>query len=719
MKTSPRPEGLGISGGLINAAVLAISDDFGSLYQASVVTVGFVCRLCEVAGVVSRAVENEDEEAGGGGSIDRSRRSWGCAVIGSSPEQLDEILHQIQEIRSVPNLKRARVGIRGDSWGTIIGPPSVLDLCLEHAAMKDLVKQRLPIYSMQHNYRLSQSHRGYIAGTSNLHRRLVHPGFRIWGLQESHSNTPIDWGQLLLSVVDSAFSNRVDLVEMVEGLNSRLGSDLPQVQLRIIDPTWFAGSLERKLKTTRRRVVSVQHTVLGTEGREEAGNTSAGASGTSSGVPNYEGRIAVVGMSGRAPECDDLEQYWQVIKDGRDLAREIPPGRFDADGLFLSAGDGHHQHHQQREPGSPPRCTSTCKLGCFLSDPGHYDPRFFRVSPREALLMDPGSRLFQMAAHEALESSGYSCGTTPALDPARIGVLFGQSNVDGYEAAHHEKGCDAYTLQALARPFPPARVAFHYGWEGPTYSIDQACSTSLSLIHLACAGLLARDYDMVVAGTANVLASPHGWCLLSKAGVLSDTGNCRTFRDDAQGYCRGEFVGVVVLKRLEDAVAQNDRVLAVIPGSARNQAGNSAFLTASDPGAEERVLRQALRRARLRPGDIAYAEMHGTATPVGDPCEMMAVANVLGRRPGEKAVRGEEEVEEEPLTVGSVKANIGHSEAVSISGASFCPGLLHGPFGVADFGNSMAVIRNRLCDQGDPHVPEECHAAPGRHASRP
>ncbi|KAI8163499.1 Non-reducing polyketide synthase hmp3 [Colletotrichum sp. SAR 10_70] len=643
LKANPRPEGLGISGGLINAAVLAISDDFESLREASVVTAGFVCRLCEVAGQVSRAVED-----GGSGSSS----SWGCAVVGITPEKLDGILHQIQEGSKVPSLKRARVGIRGDHWGTVVGPPSVLDACLKDSRLGDVATQRLPIYSMQHNHELSQSHREYIAGRSALHSNSVHPGFRLWGLRASGEDDDAvppsyaNWGQLLLSVADYAFSRPVDLVEMVKRLNNRLGAESCQgVQLLIMGPTWFAGSLTSKLKATGRRLSVAQHTELGNESHEPKSQEA---------VDNYEGRIAVVGMAARAPECDDLEEYWKIIESGRDVAREIPQGRFDADDLFQSKQN--------------PNCVSTCKLGCFLDKPGHYDSRFFRVSPREALIMDPGSRLFQMACHEALESAGYSCGTTKAVDPSRISVLFGQSNVDGYETAHHEKGCDAYTLPALARPFAGGRVAFHYGWEGATYSIDQACSTSLSLIHLACRGLLAGDHDMVVAGAANVLASPHGWCLLSKAGVLSDTGNCRTFRDDAQGYCRGEFVGVVVLKRLADAIAHNDRILSVIPGSARNQAGNSAFLTQSDSGAEERVLRQTLRQARLSPRDIAYAEMHGTATPVGDPCEMTAVANVLGRRRRTQA-GGKEEVNsgdaDQPLTVGSVKANIGHSEASS------------------------------------------------------
>ncbi|KAF0329993.1 Polyketide synthase [Colletotrichum asianum] len=642
LKANPRPEGLGISGGLINAAVLAISDDFESLREASVVTAGFVCRLCEVAGQVSRAVED-------GGS---SSFSWGCAVVGITPGKLDGILHQIQEGSKVPSLKRARVGIRGDHWGTVVGPPSVLDACLKDSRLGDVATQRLPIYSMQHNHELSKSHCEYIAGQSALHSKSVHSGFRIWGLRAADEGDDaalpkyVNWGQLLLSVADYAFSRPVDLVEMVKSLNNRLGAESCQgVQLSIMGPTWFAGSLTSKLKATGRRVSVAQHTELGNESHEPKSQEA---------VDSYEGRIAVVGMAARAPECDDLEEYWKIIESGRDVAREIPQGRFDADDLFQSKQD--------------PKCVSTCKLGCFLDKPGHYDSRFFRVSPREALIMDPGSRLFQMACHEALESAGYSCGTTKAVDPSRISTLFGQSNVDGYETAHHEKGCDAYTLQALARPFAGGRGAFHYGWEGATYSIDQACSTSLSLIHLACRGLLAGDHDMVVAGAANVLASPHGWCLLSKAGVLSDTGNCRTFRDDAQGYCRGEFVGVAVLKRLADAIAHNDRILSVIPGSARNQAGNSAFLTQSDSGAEERVLRQTLRQARLSPRDIAYAEMHGTATPVGDPCEMTAVANVLGRKRRTPA-GGKEEADggdaDQPLTVGSVKANIGHSEASS------------------------------------------------------
>ncbi|KAK1589819.1 polyketide synthase [Colletotrichum navitas] len=365
------------------------------------------------------------------------------------------------------------------------------------------------------------------------------------------------------------------------------------------------------------------------------------------------GRIAVVGMGGRGPDShanDSLDQFWNLIRQGQDVARTIPEDRFDADSLFPP-----HAASSSSSSSSP--CRSSTDYGCFLRDPGHFDARFFRLSPREATLLDPCSRLFLMAAHAAVEMSGYSDGPTRTVDPARIAVIYGQSNEDGYMTSHHERGCDAYTLQTVQRAFAPGRVAHHFGWEGPTWSVDSACSTSSSILHLATRLLVSGEVDMVVAGASNVISSPHGWCALSKSGVLSATGNCKPFRDDADGYCRGEFVGAVVLKRLEDAVAHNDNVLAVIAASGKNQSGNAASITAPDAGAQERLFRRVLRTAGVAPADVSYVEAHGTGTPVGDPCEMTAVSNVLAR-PG---------VEDDThrLAVGAVKANIGHSEAAS------------------------------------------------------
>ena len=199
----------------------------------------------------------------------------------------------------------------------------------------------------------------------------------------------------------------------------------------------------------------------------------------------------------------------------------------------------------------------------------------------------------------------------------------------------------------------PGRLAWQFKWEGPTYSLDSACAGTTAAIHLAGMSLLAKDIDMAVAGAANILSTPHSFTSLSDSGVLSDTGNCKTFRDDADGYCRGDFVGAVVLKRLEDAIAHNDNILAVMAASGRNHSGNSTSITTSDAHAQERLFRKVLRKAQVSPDDISYIEMHGTGTQIGDPAEMGAVTSTFKHR----------RLHNRPLWLGGVKANIGHSEA--------------------------------------------------------
>lgn len=184
-----------------------------------------------------------------------------------------------------------------------------------------------------------------------------------------------------------------------------------------------------------------------------------------------------------------------------------------------------------------------------------------------------------------------------------------------------------------------------------------SCAGATSAIHLASMSLLSMDVNIAVAGATNVLSDPHSFNLLSKAGVLSDTGNCKTYRDDADGYCRAAFSGAVVLLRLEDAIAHNDH-LAVIAASARNHSGNSTSITTSDANAQERLFEKAPRNARLAPHDVSYVEMHGTGTQVGDKAEMAAVSRAFSPRPAGQ-----------PLHVGAIKANIGHSGAVS---TAFC-----------------------------------------------
>lgn len=515
----------------------------------------------------------------------------------------------------------------GDRWNTIIGPPSVLELLFSQCPeLKKLPKNELAgIRGLQHTLEVSAADMDYIIGNSALLETQLRPGFKVWGMTSDNANTTYSsWGHLLRVAALQTLSQRLDLVQMVGELNAYLKTS-QHVDVKMMGPSGHATYIVGVLKAKRHVTVK--------------DDRQSSSEGKGEGV--REGAIAIVGMSGKGPGSEDMDEFWKVIETGQDCHEEIPAERMDLDEYYCA------KH-------SPGKCTITCRHGCFIKNPGHFDAKFFHISPREALLMEPVHRHFLMSAYEALETAGYSAGQTKTTDPNKTAVFFAQSFDDWLKVSHHALGCDAYTLQSIQRAFGPGRLAFQMNWEGPTYALDSACAGSTSAIHLACMSLLSKDVDMAVAGATTILSDPHSFVFLSKAGVLSETGNCKTYRDDADGYCRADFSGAIVLKRLEDAVAHNDNILAVIASSARNHSGNATSITTSDANAQESLFKKVLRNARLHPDEVSYIEMHGTGTQVGDKAEMGAVSKVFLPRPHGK-----------PLPVGAIKANIGHSEAVS------------------------------------------------------
>lgn len=509
----------------------------------------------------------------------------------------------------------------------MIGPPSILELVFnECPKLKKLPKNELNIHALQHTLEISEADIDYIVGNSPLLSTSLPPGYRIYGLDEDRPEaTYSNWGDLLRASASQTLARPLSIVQAVSKLNANLEAS-QNINLKIMGPSSHAAYISKALQTA---------------GREVSFHDEISARQT---IPESRDGIAIIGMAGKGPGSDDLDEFWDVILKGLDLHQEVPSDRYDLDEYYSP----------KHPPAGPGKCTMTCKHGCFMNNPGHFDSKFFHISPREALLMDPAHRLFLMNAYEALEMAGYSDGQTKLTDPTKIATFFGQCNDDWHVVGHRTLGCDAYTLQAVQRAFGPGRLAFQFNWEGPTYALDSACAATSSCIHLACMSLMTRDIDMAVSGAANVLSTPHSFTSLSRSGVLSDSGNCKTYRDDADGYCRADFSGAVVLKRLDDAIAHNDNILAVISSSARNHSGNSTSITTSDAAAQERLFHKVLRNARVSPEDISYVEMHGTGTQVGDKAEMGAVSSVFSkRRDGEL------------LPVGAIKANIGHSEAVS------------------------------------------------------
>lgn len=513
----------------------------------------------------------------------------------------------------------------GDRWNTVIGPPSILEFIFRQCpAIKSLPKDKLNIHALQHALDLSEADLNYIVGDSPLVKGPVKPGFKLWGMDQPE-NTWESWADLLRVVMAKALAEPLDIVKVVSEFNGSLSlySQVNIYNMALEGPSSHATYLVNVLKASGKSIKF--QSGLG----DDHVDSSPG------------GRIAIVGMAGQGPGCQNLEEFWNVISNAQDQHQEIPKDRFNLED-YLNQG---HATECQSE--------SMARHGCFIKKPGNFDARFFHISPREALLMDPGHRMFLMSAYEALEMAGYSNGQTKVTDPKRISIFFAQCNDDWRIASHDVKGCDSYTLPGTARAFGPGRLAFHFGWEGPAYSMDSACASSCSSIHFACMSLLAKDTDMAIAGAANVIGYPHTFISLSQSGVLSRTGNCKPFRNDADGYCRADFTGTIVLKRLDDAIAANDNILGVVAGSGRNQAGNATSITTSDTGTQTRLFQKVLSNAHVSPDDISYVEMHGTGTPIGDPAEMGAVANVFGKRRNRV-----------PLPLGAVKGNVGHSESV-------------------------------------------------------
>lgn len=276
------------------------------------------------------------------------------------------------------------------------------------------------------------------------------------------------------------------------------------------------------------------------------------------------------------------------------------------------------------------------------------------MSPREAAQTDPQQRLALMATYEALEMAGYVPNRTPSTDTHRIGTFFGQT-CDDWREVNNSQNIDIYFITGGTRAFGPGRLNYYFKWEGPSYSIDTACSSSAASIQLAYSALKNRDCDTAVAGGMNILTSPDPFAGLSRANFLSLTGSCKTFDDHADGYCRSDAVACIVMKRLEDAIADNDNILSVITGAVTNHSAEAVSITHPHVETQQRLYRILLNNANTHPNDVDYVEMHGTGTQAGDTCEIRSVVEVFSSNRDSKT----------PLFIGSVKPNVGHSESVS------------------------------------------------------
>ena len=319
----------------------------------------------------------------------------------------------------------------------------------------------------------------------------------------------------------------------------------------IINSPNFSQSLAASLRQSRNMDVIVSNAMI-----ENAQNVDA----TRPTGKAAESKIAIVGYSGRFPDAESNQKFWDLLHKGLDVHREIPPDRFDVQAHF--------------DPTGKKRNTSKVQYGCWIKEPGLFDARFFNMSPREAANTDPGQRLAITTAYEALEMAGFVPDRTPSSQRNRVGTFYGMTS-DDWREVNSGQDVDTYFIPGGNRAFTPGRINYHFKFSGPSYSVDTACSSSFAAIHTACNSLWRGDCDTAVAGGTNVMTNPDNFAGLDRGHFLSTTGNCNTFDDGANGYCRADAVGTVILKRLEDAEADHDPIYGVLLGACTNHSAEA------------------------------------------------------------------------------------------------------------------------------------------------
>ncbi len=402
------------------------------------------------------------------------------------------------------------------------------------------------------------------------------------------------------------------------------------------DVVGLTGDLEQWLGRRLSPVLAYQYPSIRAmagylaDGRSEANDQPGARALASDAEP-----IAIVGMSCRFPGAVDPEAFWSLLTGAVDAVSERPE-------RWARGGEAR-----------PEIARMTTMAGGFLDAIDTFDADFFGISPREAMHMDPQQRLLLEVAWEALERAG---ALGAADSGSRTGVFIGVSSNDYAQLMVRDGAAlDAYVGTGTASSIAANRLSYQLDLRGPSLAVDTACSSSLVAVHLAVKSLRRGECDAALAGGVNLLLSPDPSVAFSHARMMAARGRCRTFDAGADGYVRGEGCGVLVLKRLSEAVENRDHVIAVIRGSAMNQDGRSNGLTAPNGLAQQAVIREALADAGLSAGELDYVEAHGTGTPLGDPIEVEAL----------KAALFQFRAADRPCALGSVKTNLGHLEAAA------------------------------------------------------
>ncbi|MET1255424.1 SDR family NAD(P)-dependent oxidoreductase [Aliikangiella maris] len=355
--------------------------------------------------------------------------------------------------------------------------------------------------------------------------------------------------------------------------------------------------------------------------------------------------VAIIGVSARFPQARNLAEFWQNLFLGKDCISEIPSDRWLWQELY---GD----------PKTQPNKTNI-KWGGFIDGVDQFDPLFFGITPREAQLIDPQQRLMMTYVWQVIEDAGYA---SESLSGTNTGIFIG-TTTSGYGDLLNQAGVaiEGYSSTGMVPSVGPNRISYLLNLHGPSEPVETACSSSLVAIHRAIQAITADNCNMAIAGGVNIIITPWAHIAFSKAGMLCEDGRCKTFSSDANGYVRGEGIGMLLLKRLTDAQQDGDAIYGVIRASAENHGGKANTLTSPNPKAQAELIYQAYHKAQIDPRTVTYIEAHGTGTELGDPVEINGLKAAFSRL--QQTYSNSTSVDEHYYCgIGSVKSNIGHLE---------------------------------------------------------
>ncbi|KAH6884202.1 beta-ketoacyl synthase domain-containing protein [Thelonectria olida] len=620
----------GLSIGLLSGAAVSLSSSLADLCCAGVEAARVAFRLGVHVDKASQQLEPRNE--------DGEQDSWAYVVTELSEAEIQEELDAFNSTTCNPDLTKVFISASDSSSVSVTGPPSRLKSAfLGSQKLRYSRHFPLPVFGglchASHIY-TADDIRSIVQGStpmrklpSSTHLPLISPQKG----KPFESRTP---QALFEEIVSEILTGTIYLDKMNAGLSSALSlaSSVHFMQ--------FSSSI-----VSKRMIASVSSDLPDLSRTDEdllQWSTKESINANPSSTKNA--KLAVVGMSCRLPGgANNNELFWKLMEDARDVHTTVPADRFDI-----------HTHFDPT--GKTPNATET-PYGNFIDNPGFLDAGFFNMSPREAEQTDPMHRLALVTAYEALEMSGYSPNRTPSTNLKRIGTYYGQAS-DDWRELNAGQDIGTYAVPGGERAFANGRINYFFKFGGPSFNIDTACSSGLAAVHAACSALWAGEADTVLAGGLNVITNPDNYCMLCKGHFLSKTGQCKVWDKGADGYCRADGIASVVIKRLEDAEADNDNIIAVIASGATNHSADALSITQPHAGAQMENYAQVMSAAGVSPLDVSYVELHGTGTQVGDAIESESVIGTFAppgirRRP------------EQRLHLSAVKSNLGHSEAAA------------------------------------------------------